>query len=288
VPKFGTSIYSIVRCLNNKTHTPEDAVRWLCENGSEVIEIVPFGGINLVTDSGMADRLRAAADEFGVKIDNYSDASNFLGKTPDEMEAEFQRVKTTIKAASQLGISTCRFDVVGGRKPEELVIEKFLQDLPIIAQVYTELSEFAKEHGIVMMNENHGFHVNGAERVRLVMENVKSDNFGHQLDVGNYICVDDTPEVVVGQMMPYATTVHMKDFYVRRTNPGAGWFRSRGGQYLRGSIVGQGDLDMAHIVGAVKKHGFDGNIYIEFEGAEDHFHGAKTSLDNVKRLWEAV
>ena len=288
MPKFGTSIYSVVKALNNKTLTPEDAVRWLCENGSEVIEIVPFGGINLVSDSTMADRLRAAADEFGVKIDNYSDGASFLGKTSEETKAEMERVKTIIKAASQLGISTCRFDVVAGRTPEQLVIEEFLKDLPVIVQAYTELSEFAKNYGIKMMNENHGFHLNGAERVRLVMQNVDSDNFGHQLDVGNYICVDDTPEIVVKQMMPFATTVHMKDFYVRRNNPGAGWFRSRGGQYLRGSIVGQGDLDMTHIVRDIKTYGFDGNIYVEFEGAEDPLHGAKTSMENVKRLWEAV
>src|SRR3712207_8560418 len=40
--------------------------------------------------------------------------------------------------------------------------------------------------------------------------------------------------------LPYASIVHFKDFYIRPadTDPGEGWFRSRGGKYLRGAIVG--------------------------------------------------
>jgi hypothetical protein len=33
------------------------------------------------------------------------------------------------------------------------------------------------------------------------------------LDVGNYVCVDDSAEVAVNKLLPFATTIHMKDFY---------------------------------------------------------------------------
>jgi sugar phosphate isomerase/epimerase len=125
---------------------------------------------------------------------------------------------------------------------------------------------------------------------------VDAGNFGHQLDVGNFICVDETPEIAVKKMLPYASVIHMKDFYIRPggRDPGdatqfdcsGAWFRSVGGRYLRGSILGQGDLDIYGMIHDIKASGFDGNIFIEYEGMEDCRYGTKVSLDNLKRIYK--
>jgi len=296
MPKFGVSIYSISRNIIKGKMTPEQAVEWLCEQGSEVVEIVPFG-IDILSDKTLADRLKAAADKHSVAIDNYSINANFLLLTDEEYKAEVERVKSHITAGKEMGISTLRCDSAGFRRPiEENTIEKFLEELPLITKTYDVLAEYAEGLGIKLLLEKHGFHANGAERVRLILKGVNSKNFGHQLDVGNYICMDDKPEIVVKKMLPFATTVHMKDFYVRQSDPGdatqfdcsGAWFRSIGGQYLRGSIFGQGDLDVTDIIRSVKASGYDGNIYIEYEGMEDCEYGTKVSLDNLKRIYNEV
>ena len=296
MPKFGVSIYSISRNIIKGKMTPEQAVEWLCEQGSEVIEIVPFG-IDILSDKALAGRLKAAADKHSIPIDNYSINANFLLLTDEEYKAEVERVKSHITAGKEMGISTLRCDSAGFRRPiEENTIEKFLEELPLITKTYDVLAEYAEGLGIKLLLENHGFHANGAERVRLILKGVKSKNFGHQLDVGNYICMDDKPEIVVKKMLPFAATVHMKDFYVRQSDPGdatqfdcsGAWFRSIGGQYLRGSIFGQGDLDVTDIIRSVKASGYDGNIYIEYEGMEDCEYGTKVSLDNLKRIYNEV
>lgn len=296
MPKFGVSIYSISRKIISGELTPEKAVEWLCEQGSEVIEIVPFG-IDLLADPGLAGRMKAVADKHKVPLDNYSLNADFLLKNDAEMAEEIARVKSHIDAAKELGVSTVRSDCAGFRRPiEQNTIEKFLEELPVIVKTYDVLAEYAKSKGIKLLLENHGFHANGAERTRLILNGVKSNNFGHQLDVGNYICMDDVPEVVVKKMLPFAATVHMKDFYVRNSDPGdatqfdcsGAWFRTVGGRYLRGSIFGQGDLDVVDIVRSVKSFGYDGNIYIEYEGMEDCLYGTKVSLDNLKRIWAQV
>jgi len=296
MPKFGVSIYSISRHFNDGTLTPENGVKWLCEQGTEVIEIVPFG-IDLLSDTGLAKRLRTVADSHGVPIDNYSLNANFLMISDAELADEVTRVKAHMDAAAGLGISTFRCDSAGFRRPiAENTIEKFIEELPLIVRTYEELAEYARGLGIKLLLENHGFHANGAERVRLILTGVKSDNFGHQLDVGNYICMDDKPEISVKKMLPFADVLHMKDFYVRQSDPGdatqfdcsGAWFRSAGGQYLRGSIFGQGDLDSVDILRSVKASGFDGNIYIEYEGMEDCYYGTKVSLDNLKRIYAEV
>jgi sugar phosphate isomerase/epimerase len=298
MPKFGVSIYSISRLILNNTITPEQGVQWLCEQGAEVIEIVPFG-IDMLADDALAGRLKDTAAKYGVPIDNYSVNANFLLITDEEFEAEIERVKKHIDVGAQLGVSTIRSDSAGYRRPiAENTIENFIDELPVIVKAYEELCAYAKGKGIKILLENHGFHANGGERVRLILKNVKADNFGHQLDVGNYICVDDTPEITVKKMLPFATTVHMKDFYIRpeNRNPGdatqfdcsGAWFRSVGGRYLRGSILGQGDLDTVDIIRSIKSFGFDGNIYIEYEGMEDCYYGTKVSLDNLKRIYQEV
>ena len=295
MPKFGVSIYSISRLIRSGAITPEQGVEWLCEQGAEVVEIVPFG-IDLLADAGLAGRLRSAAEKRGAAIGNYSLNANFVKLTESQLNDEIARVKTHIDAAEQLGVTAFRCDCANYRRPiEQNTIEAFLDELPDIAKAYGQICEYGEKKNIKILVENHGFHANGSDRVRLILKNVKSGNFGHQLDVGNYICVDETPETAVRKMLPFAATVHMKDFYVRPRymDPGdatqfdcsGSWFRSVGGRYLRGSILGQGDLNIPEIIRDVKASGFDGDIFIEYEGMEDCYYGTKVSLDNLKRLY---
>ena len=295
MPKFGATIYCISRLITSGKMTPEEGVEWLCRQGAEVVEIVPFG-IDLLADSGLADKLRAAAGKHGVPIANYSLNANFVMLAEDELNAEIARVKSHIDEAAKLGAADFRCDCANFRRPIELnTIETFIEELPVIAGAYEQLCEYGKARGIRILIENHGFHANGADRVRLILKNVASDNFGHQLDVGNYICVDDVPESSVRKMLPFASTIHMKDFYVRpaHLDPGdatqfdcsGSWFRSAGGRYLRGSILGQGDLPIREIIRDIKASGFDGNIFVEYEGMEDCCYGTKVSLDNLKKIY---
>jgi sugar phosphate isomerase/epimerase len=298
MPKFGVSLYSISRLITGGQLTPEEAVDWLCAQGAEVIEIVPFG-LDILEDGTLPARIRQAAEKHGVPVDNYSLNANFLLITEEERQAEPARVKRHMDAAGQMGVSTFRCDCAGYRRPLEMnMIENFLEDLPTILRVYTELCEYAALKNIKMLIENHGFHINGSDRVRLIITEMQKrvNNFGHQLDTGNYCCVDDIPEMAVKKMLPFAVTIHMKDFYIRDRDPGdatqfdcsGSWFRSVGARYLRGSILGQGDIDIPRVLKMIKDSGFNGNMYIEYEGMEDCQYGTKVSLENLKRLYAAV
>jgi hypothetical protein len=66
-------------------------------------------------------------------------------------------------------------------------------------------------------------------------------------------------------------------------NPGAGWFQSRGGNYLRGSIIGHGDVPVRQCVEILKRSGYDGYLAIEFEGMEDPMKGISIGFENLKK-----
>lgn len=288
---FGASIYGVSRKITSGEITPEQGVCWLREQGAEVIEIVPFG-IDLLGDPALADRLRDAAGD--IPISNYSLNANFLRLTQEEYDTEITRVKRHIDAAHTLGVSTFRADCASFRRPIEFnTIEYFQEELPLIIRTYETLCDYAATYGITVLLENHGFHVNGGDRARQILTGVRRENFGHQMDVGNYTCVDEIPEIVTRKMLSFAKTIHIKDFYIRDRDPGdatqfdcsGAWFRSVGGRFLRGSILGQGDLDIPAVMRAIKQSGYDGPIYVEYEGMEDCYYGTRVSLDNLKRLY---
>jgi sugar phosphate isomerase/epimerase len=293
--KFGINIYSISRKITSGEITPEKAVSWLSgEAGAEVIEIVPFG-IDILGNAGLAKNLKKIAGDCGSAIGNYSLNANFLQLAQNEYGAEIERVKRHIDAAAKLGAETMRIDASSyRRKPEHNTIENFIGDLPQIAETYDNLCVFAKKYGLVVLLENHGFHINGSDRVGAVLSLVKNGNFSHQLDVGNFLCVDENPEIAAKKLAPKAKAIHMKDFYVRDENSDPGdatqfdcsgsWFRSQHGAYLRGSILGQGDMDMKKISKIIKDSGFDGCAYLEYEGMEDCYYGTKVGFENMKKL----
>lgn len=298
MPKFGVSIYSISRKIMNGEWTAMQGIRWLAEIGAEVIELVPFG-IDFIKEPELIGKCLAVAAECGVKIDNFSLNANFLQITEEQYVAEVTRVKQYIDISAKLGVTTMRVDCAGFRRPIETnTTANFIREMPTIISTYQDLCSYASGYGIMILLENHGFHVNGFERTAFIHEAMKGGNFGGQLDCGNYACVDDIPEVAIKMNMAYAATIHMKDFYIRPEdrNPGDAsqfdcsnsWFRSRAGKYLRGSILGQGDLDIPAVIRTIKTSGFDGNIFIEFEGMEDCLYGTKVSLDNLKRIWAEV
>ena len=59
---------------------------------------------------------------------------------------------------------------------------------------------------------------------------------------------------------------------------------SRGGNYLRGAIIGQGDVPVRQCINTLKRAGYDGVLSIEFEGMEDPLKGIRIGVDNLRRF----
>lgn len=172
-----------------------------------------------------------------------------------------------------------------------MTIAWFEENLPLMVQGSQIIADYAAQFGITTTIENHGFSVQASDRVQRVMHAVNRPNFKTTLDIGNFMCVDEDPIVGVMKNLPYASLIHFKDFYFRPydESPGEGrWFTTANGNYLRGAIVGQGDLPIRKIVKLIKDYGYDGNITIEFEGMEECKAASKIAMDNLRRMWDEV
>ena len=93
--------------------------------------------------------------------------------------------------------------------------------------------------------------------------------------------------------------IHLKDFYIRKKeqlpdqtemfncNKGS-WFETMGGKMIRGSILGQGDMDIWEILKTIKHSGFDGYISLEFEGMEPCEQGTEIGLVMARAILDKV
>jgi len=184
-----------------------------------------------------------------------------------------------------LGVKNMRHDVAsqpGGRK----INISYDDCIPNMAKAIYEVAEYAQAKGVGTMTENHGYFSQDALRVEKLINTVAHPNFGVLIDLGNFMCADEEPWKSVSILAPYAKHVHAKDFFKKsgmEIAPGAGWFQTRAGDYLKGAIIGDGDAHVYQSIQILKKAGYDGFLSVEFEGMEDNLLGIQLGRDNLKR-----
>ena len=270
--------------------------------GCEHIEFVPFHTPFVVEsenriDEAYIDSVRKKCLDVGLDISTYSVNADLISEDPDVRRSEIARVKLHIDAAERLGLKWMRHDIASFRRPfSSNTPENFEKEFPLMLDGIRTLYEYADKKGIATTLENHGFFCNGADRLIRLITASGCPNLKMTMDVGNFACVDDDPVAAVKKCLPYAAIIHFKDFYVRdkKRLPGqtemfncnnGSWFETLSGKMLRGSILGQGDLEIPTIVELIKQSNFDGYLSLEFEGMEECHQGTTISFNMTQALF---
>ena len=203
----------------------------------------------------------------------------------NDVEAEIDRLKGQVDIAATLGAPSMRHDATGGFPDRANNLSDFIEALPIVAKGYAGVTKYAVDKGVKTMIENHGFFFQDSNRLEALLNKVDHPNFGVLIDIGNFLCADEEPTQAVKRLAPYAFHVHAKDFHIKcpASDPGEGWFRSRGGVPLRGAIVGHGNVDTKRCIELLKEGGYDGYLSIEFEGMEDNRRALQIGFANLQR-----
>lgn len=283
--KFAVTSYSFQKLLNEGEYTHLSLIEKVKEMGFDAIEytdlIVPEGK----TELEYAKEIRAEAERVGLEISSYTVGADMLNGCDGNFEEEIERIKGKVDVAEALGAKFMRHDAGWGYKDERKMYMGFNEALPVFIKGCKTVTEYAKTKGIVTMIENHGFFCQDSDRVEKVVCGVADPNFGVLFDCGNFLCADENPVIAVGKLANYVKYVHAKDFFIRSGmlyDPGCGFFRTRGGNYLRGTIVGQGDAPVKQCVEVIRNSGYDGYFSVEFEGIEDNIQAIEQGLKNLK------
>lgn len=287
--KVGLCSYSLSRAIKAGEMDILQVIQWIADNGGEHVEICPSNCFTLTKNDSLIEAIVKKAKEVGIDISSYTISANFIQESDVAYETEIEHVIREVALANKLGAKLMRHDVAN-RPVEEATEEQFQKDLPKLANACRKIADYAKQFGITTSIENHGFHVQHSHRIRQLIEAVDRDNFKTTLDIGNFACVDENSISAVTQNIKYASHIHVKDFFINKTQlsePGREW-KTAAGNYLRGTIVGHGDIDAAACLAIIKKSGYDGYISVEFEGPEDCRLGSRIGMANVKKYWEEI
>ncbi len=282
--KISASTYSFNRLLLDKRETQLSLIPLVKNMGYDAIEFVNIHPHDSSSKEEYAAKLCAECKKHELEISNLTLGADFFGAFGGDTRAQIEDLKKSIDLALILGAKSIRHDATNGD-----AVRSFDLCLPSLADAIRDVTEYGASKGVTTMVENHGYFCQDSYRVEKLFNAVNHPNFGLLCDMGNFLCADEAPDKAFGIVAKYAKYVHAKDFHVKsglEPNPGEGFFKSRGGNYLRGAIIGHGNVPILLCLRTLMKYKYDGYIAIEFEGMEDNYKAMTIGLDNLKRYIE--
>lgn len=291
--KFSVSLYSFNSAIKKGRLTPLECVPIAKELGFDAVEAVDFINFDCPKEEmpERAQALRKTAESCGISISSLAVGADFLNGSDGDMVREVQRVKEYVDLSALLGAPRMRHDITRGYSENSGKAASYESLVPLLAQPVREIAEYAAGKGVMTMTENHGFFSQDSDRVERLYNAVAHPNFSLLCDMGNFLCADENPAAAVARIAPYVKYVHAKDFIWKSfsdADPGEGAFQTRAGNYLRGTIIGHGNVPVKQCLHILKAAGYDGVIAIEFEGMEEPEDALRIGLSNLKRYWSEV
>ena len=266
-----------------------EGIDYAVKTGFDALE--PFPGREISGDLNNmlegAKRIREYAAEKNIRLSCFSECVDIV--TASKADATMGVLKDHAKVTAELGIPylhhtilpACAHVCNDGKKFDEL--------LKIAAKNITEIYDYAEALGVKVVYEDQGFTFNGCERFERLLNAVDRD-IRVVADLGNILFVDEDPVDFVGRFAPYIVHVHIKD-YIRKpamaNDPGKEyWSKTRGGNKLRGTIVGHGCIDFVTCCRTLIASGYTGSFSLEYCGLEETWSGREQSMRNFRHYYE--
>lgn len=162
---------------------------WVCPDWDldrilDFADRTPYDGVELRVDvdhehgvsaEDASDRRREVRERFadrGVDLPAVATGEEFAHSDPEEWRSNVERAKENVELAGDLGADVVRIFAGGDR---EEMTEDAAADA---AEAFTEVGEFAEEHGVRPLLETMHDIVQSPEDALAVKERVETENFG--------------------------------------------------------------------------------------------------------------
>lgn len=274
--KTAISSWSYHRLLDEGKITWFDAIDHAASIGATGFECV----LNDL-DGEKAKEIFAYIRSKGLEAPIYTTGANFLVK---DIDAETERVKKHIDIAAENGITMLRHDIAWGFDSDYCGDRSWQAAVEIVAPAIRQVAAYGESKGVVTCSENHGRLFQDAQRIMAVYKAVNHKNYRFLCDIGNFGGTDQDCAVATSLLVDNICHVHCKDSLFKSgnsRNPGRYWGLSRGGNYRRATIFGQGDTPTFQCLNVINASGYDGYFSIEFEGIEEVLPAIEASHENL-------
>lgn len=241
-----------------------------------------FSGIEYVNqffkdkaeNTAYLDSLNAAAKNAGVQqVLIMIDGEGYLGEADSiRRDSAVNAHKKWVTAAKYLGCHSIRVNAHGEGTAEEVAVN--------VVKGLSALSQFAAQHGINVIVENHGGYSSNGEWLAEVMKKVNMPNCGTLPDFGNFClkreggamwgkpCLEEYDRYKgIGELLPFAKGVSAKSYD----------FDAQGNDTK---------IDYKKMLDLVKASKYTGFIGVEYEGEVDaEIEGIKKTKALIEKNW---
>lgn len=271
-------MYSYVKAVKDGRLGIVSFVEEAAKIGAEGVELLDFFYQDVEEERRLT--LRALERE-ALVCGVFSVANNFAKADLGEREVALNRIRFGVDEAGHYGAKVVR--VFAGDLAADGSIT-FEQGLNWIIEGLAKAADYAAEKGVKLALENHGKLAGRSNQVWQIVESVREicghDALGANPDTGNFLLVGERGDDGVRGVADLAYMVHFKDF---ERHP-EGVYEGLDGSRFTGTVIGEGEVDLAGCVEGLRAVGFDGWVNLEYEGEGDPMVGVPRSLENARQF----
>lgn len=276
--KLGVSMYSYVKAVKDGRMDIVSFIHEAKRIGADGVELLDFFYSDV---ESQREKAKDALAETGLVCGVFSVANNFAKANQSERDDALQNIRFGVDEAVQFGASVVR--VFAG----DLVADSGIgydEAVGWIIEGLVESANYANQRSVYLALENHGKLAGKSSQIVEIISAVRN-RCGHAAlganpDTGNFMLVGESGVDGVKGVAPLAYMVHFKDF----SPTVGGHYIALDGTEFAGTVIGEGTVDLAACLDALRDVGFAGWVNLEYEGETDPMLGVPASMDNARRF----
>lgn len=211
--------------------------------GLDVVQFSTYENLDS-HDPGYLAEVKAHATRLGLDIEiGMGSIDRFATSFRPELGSAETQLEDMCQAAAALGSPIVRCFL--GAQSDRLGTVPIEQHITECIHVLREMAAEARDLGLVIALEDHGFGDLLADELRSLVEEAGQDFVGVTLDTGNPVFAAEDPVYTAETLAPYVATTHFRDTAVWQHPEGAE------GQW---TILGQGNADLQGVLKVLQAH----------------------------------
>jgi sugar phosphate isomerase/epimerase len=219
----------------------------------------------------------------GLALAVYSIGNDFFQPDPQARAKVLAALKHAVDVANALEVGLMR--VFSGNHKEGYTLA---DGLDWIIEGLAAGAAYAQQHGVTLALENHGLMAGRSDQVRQIIEKDNSPALRANLDTGNFLLVGQNPTEAARELAGLVALVHLKDFRRAAEAETAHVYRGLDGLGYTGTVVGQGQVNLAEIIAILQAAGYRGWLSLEYEGSQDPLTiGVPESIAAARKILES-
>ena len=213
-------------------------------------------------DLEVAKELKAYASEKGI---TFPCVSVGISLVDDDRNKAIETLKRYADVAKILGSPFLHHTIALNFSEPQFIADHFELFYQRGLEAVREVFDYAATLGIRTIYEDQGFLFNGRKTFTRFLSEVDR-NVGVVADFGNIQFVDEDVEDFIPAFSDRIVHVHVKDYLVTpggSRNPHPDEYTSRGGNYLKGCLIGTGSVNTGAAFAALRAIGYTGALALE-------------------------